>query len=113
MRLRWTAALVLALALPAPTAAESAGEPPAALKRLSLDELFNVKITSVSKRAEPLAHSASAIQVITRNDILRSGATNLPEALRLATNLTVAQVNAHSWAVTARGFSGAAQVNGS
>lgn len=78
----------------------------AALKQMSMEELMNIEVTLVSKRPERLAEAASAIQVITREDILRSGATNLPEALRLATNLMVAQYNAHDWAVTARGFNG-------
>jgi iron complex outermembrane receptor protein len=76
------------------------------LKHMSVEELMNVEVTLVSKRPERLAVAASAIQVITREDIHRSGATNLPEALRLASNLMVAQYNAHDWAVTARGFNG-------
>jgi iron complex outermembrane receptor protein len=74
------------------------------LKRLSLDELMNVEVTSVSLRPEKLSQTPSAIQVITAEDIRRSGATSLPEALRLADNLDVAQKNAHDWAITARGF---------
>src|SRR5207248_5911145 len=50
------------------------------------------------------AVTASAIQVITAEDIMRSGATSLPEALRLATNLEVAQIDSRQWAITARGF---------
>ena len=56
------------------------------------------------KQPEKLAEAASAIQVITSDEIRRSGATNIPEALRLAPNLQVAQVGAHQWAITARGF---------
>lgn len=63
-----------------------------------------IEVTSVSKRPERLSETASAIQVITHEDIRRSGATSLPEALRLAPNLQVAQVNASQWAVSARGF---------
>src|SRR5438034_6816639 len=77
---------------------------PAQLKRLSLEELMNVEVTSVSKRPEPLFSSPSAIQVITQEDIRRSGATSLPEALRLASNLQVAQADARQWAISARGF---------
>ena len=79
-------------------------QPPSDLKRLSLDELQAIDVTSVSKRPEKLSATASAIQVITADDIRRSGATSLPEALRLASNLQVAQVNSHDWAITARGF---------
>lgn len=74
------------------------------LKKLSLEELMNVEVTSVSKAPEKLSETASAIQVITGDDIRRSGATSLPEALRLAPNLQVAQVNASQWAISARGF---------
>jgi iron complex outermembrane receptor protein len=74
------------------------------LKRLSLEELMNVEVTSVSKRPEKLKAAASAIQVITQEDIRQSGATSVPEALRLAPNLQVAQVNSSQWAISARGF---------
>lgn len=72
------------------------------LKTLSLDELINV--TSVSKRPERLSEAASAIQVITHEEIQRSGASSIPEALRLAPNLNVAQVDSSQWAISARGF---------
>jgi iron complex outermembrane recepter protein len=75
-----------------------------ALKRLSLEQLMNIEVTSVSRRPEKLSATASAIQIITGDDIRRSGATNLPEALRLSPNLQVAQANASQWAVSARGF---------
>src|SRR2546425_6304127 len=60
--------------------------------------------TSVSKKAEKLSEAASAITVITQEDIRRSGAASLPEALRLAPNLEVAQVDSHEWAISSRGF---------
>src|SRR5438445_5236726 len=74
------------------------------LKKLSIEQLMNVEVTSVSKRPERLTQVASAIQVITQDDIRRSGVTSLPEALRLATNLQVAQVDSRQWAISARGF---------
>src|ERR1700745_1050956 len=74
------------------------------LKTLSIEQLMNVEVTSVSKRPERLSRVASAIQVITRQDIRRSGASSLPEALRLATNLQVAQVDSRQWAISARGL---------
>ena len=77
---------------------------PSALKRLSLEQLMDVEVISVSRRPEKLSSTASAIQVITGEDIRRAGASSIPEALRLATNLQVAQVNASQWAVSARGF---------
>ncbi len=73
-------------------------------KKFSIEELMRINVTSVSKRSENLATAASAIQVITNEDIRNSGAKTLPEALRLASNLQVAQVNASQWAISARGF---------
>ncbi len=81
----------------APVTAES-------LKRLSLEELLQVEVTSVSRHPEPLSQAASAVEVITAEDIRRSGATTLPEVLRLAGNLDVARKNSHDWGITARGF---------
>jgi iron complex outermembrane recepter protein len=77
---------------------------PGALKRLSLEQLMDIEVTSVSRRPEKLSASASAIQIITGDDIRRSGASSIPEALRLAPNLQVAQANSSQWAVSARGF---------
>ncbi len=77
---------------------------PGALKRLSLEQLMDVEVTSVSRRPERLSTTASAIQIITAEDIRSSGASSIPEALRLAPNLEVEQVNSSQWAVSARGF---------
>lgn len=77
---------------------------PEQLKKLSLEDLMQLDVTSVSKRPEPFKFAPAAIQVITGDDIRRSGASSLPEALRLAGNLQVAQKNSHDWAISARGF---------
>ncbi len=74
------------------------------LQNLSIDDLANLKVTSLSKRPEALADAPAAVYVITADDIRRSGATSLPEALRMAPNLEVARVNGYMWTVTARGF---------
>src|SRR5712671_2295593 len=79
-----------------------------ALKKLSIEQLMNLQVTSVSKRPERLSQTASAIQVITQDDIRRSGASSLAEALRLAANLQVAQIDSRQWAISARGFNGTA-----
>ncbi|MBK5186609.1 MAG: TonB-dependent receptor plug domain-containing protein, partial [Gemmatimonadaceae bacterium] len=71
---------------------------------MSIEQLMEINVTSVSKQPEKLSEVASPIQVITNDEIRRSGATSIPEALRLAPNLQVAQVGAHQWAITARGF---------
>jgi iron complex outermembrane receptor protein len=77
---------------------------PSDLADLSLEELANLEITSVSRRAERLSDAAASIYVITGEDIRRSGVTSLPEALRLAPNLEVARVDARQYAISARGF---------
>lgn len=77
------------------------------LADLSIEELANIEITSVSKRAEPLTDAAASVFVIARDDIRRSGARSLPEALRLAPNLQVARVHS-GYAISARGFNNSA-----
>jgi iron complex outermembrane receptor protein len=98
------AALLFALATTHPARAEPAQVEE--LSRLSLEQLANVEVTSVSKAAQPLLSAPATIYVIHREDLLRSGATQLAEALRLAPNLQVTQVGANNHVVTARGFGG-------
>ncbi|HWM44707.1 MAG TPA: Plug domain-containing protein [Burkholderiales bacterium] len=74
------------------------------LADLSLEDLANLEITSVSRRAERLADAPASVYVITAADIRRSGATSLPEALRLAPTLQVARIDASQYAISARGF---------
>jgi iron complex outermembrane receptor protein len=74
------------------------------LADLSLEELANLEVTSVSRRPERLSDAPASIFVITSDDIRRSGATSLPEALRLAPSLHVARVDARQYAISARGF---------
>src|SRR5699024_3798591 len=74
------------------------------LRRLSIEELSNLEITSVSKRPEPLSRAPAAVYVITDEDIRRSGAMSLPEVLRLAPNLHVARLSSASYTISARGF---------
>lgn len=65
---------------------------------------MKIEVTSVSKRPERLSDAAAAIYVITNEDIRRSGATSIPEALRLAPGLEVARQDSHTWAISSRGF---------
>ena len=74
------------------------------LASLSLEELSDVVITSVSRQEERLSDAAASVYVISAADIRRSGARSIPEALRLAPNLQVARVDARNYAITARGF---------
>jgi iron complex outermembrane receptor protein len=78
------------------------------LKTLSIEDLMNLQVTSVSKRGEPVSDAAAAVYVITREEILNSGARSLPDILRLAPNLQVAQITSSSFAISARGFNGPA-----
>lgn len=94
-------------ARPAPATLEPTIEEkldPLALKYLPLEDLLEVEITSVSRRPEPLVRAPSAIDVVTDEDIRRAGVTNLPDALRLATGLHVAQFDGHQWGISSRGF---------
>jgi iron complex outermembrane receptor protein len=76
------------------------------LTQLSLQELLDVQVTSVSKHAEPLRHAAAAVTVITGEDMRRTGARTLAQALRLVPGLQVYRTNAFNYTVTSRGFSG-------
>lgn len=84
--------------------AQAAGEA-RDLTQLSLEELSTIEVTSVSRKAEPLADAAAAISVITSETLRQSGARTIPEALRLVPGLHVAQVTSSAWGVSARGFS--------
>jgi iron complex outermembrane receptor protein len=96
-------ALLLLLVLAAPAAAQTPR-----LTDLSLDELANIEVTSVSRTSEPIARAPAAIYVITADDIRRAGVRTLAEALRLAPNLLVARADAGQYAISARGFNGIA-----
>jgi iron complex outermembrane receptor protein len=74
------------------------------LAKLPLEALFDVQVTSVMRQPQRLSEAASAIQVITGNEIRRSGATHLADVLRLAANVEVQQASAYSWVVSTRGF---------
>src|SRR5580698_10330854 len=76
------------------------------LSRMSLEELANVEVTSVSKSPEPLRRAPADVYVITHEDILRSGATSLSEVLRMAPNLQVTQLTASTYQFGAGGFGG-------
>ena len=75
------------------------------LSQVSLEDLMNVHVTSVSKKEQKLSKAGAAIFVITQDDIRRSGATNIPDLLRLAPGVDVARVDANRWAISIRGFS--------
>ncbi len=74
------------------------------LTQVSIENLMNMEVTSVSKKEQKLSQVAAAIFVITQEDIRHSGATNIPELLRVVPGMTVAQINSNTWAISARGF---------
>lgn len=99
--------LITASARAAPEAEASGSAPGSAdLTRMSLSELANLDVTSVSKASEALQRAPATIYVITHEDIVRSGVTSVMEALRLAPNLLVQQQNSSSYTISARGLAG-------
>ncbi|MGV3592651.1 MAG: TonB-dependent receptor plug domain-containing protein [Gammaproteobacteria bacterium] len=100
---RLTASLVTLLLFPSLAAAQDQGFS-MELANLDIEELMNIQISSVSRRAENLSGATASVFVITSDDIRRSGASSVPEILRMAPNLQVARVNAYEYAITARGF---------
>ncbi len=74
------------------------------LTQVSIESLMNMEVTSVSKREQKLWQTAAAIFVITQEDILRSGATNIPDLLRMVPGMNVAQIDSNTWAISTRGF---------
>jgi iron complex outermembrane receptor protein len=103
---RLLVALMSFLTLSIPALAVASGPVQVAdnLADMSLEELSNLQVTTAAKRAEKLSDVPASVYVITGDDIRRSGATNLGQALQLAPNLEVAQVNSENFAVSSRGF---------
>lgn len=95
-------AVVFLLALTLPTSARTQD-----LSSLSIAELLELDVTSVGKKSQKLSSVAAAVFVISNQDIRRSGATSIPEVLRLAPGIQVARIGAYRWAITGRGFNDA------
>src|SRR5438309_7454479 len=95
----------LAVVVAATTVAQTSRNVPD-VTAMSMEDLMNMQVTSVSKRTQKVADAAAAIFVITQEDIRRSGATSIPEALRLVPGLQVARIDENKWAISARGFNG-------
>jgi iron complex outermembrane receptor protein len=98
---------LLALALAGLAATAPAGELELErLKSLSLDELADIEVWIASRRPERVADIPAAVHVVTADDIRRSGATAIPEVLRMVPGVQVARIDANKWAVSIRGFNG-------
>jgi iron complex outermembrane receptor protein len=95
------ASLVTASWADVPKSDQDSGAP---LKHLSLEQLGDVEVTTASKEPEQVWRTPAAIYVLTQDDIRRSGATSIPEVLRLVPGVEVARVNSNVWAVGIRGF---------
>ncbi len=89
---------------PPQTGAEQPVVAPTALKSLTLEELSQIEVTTPSKEPVKAFQTAAAIYVITGDDIRRSGATSIPEALRMAPGVEVARIDANKWSIGIRGF---------
>jgi iron complex outermembrane receptor protein len=76
------------------------------LTQKSLEDLMNIDVTSVSKKAQKTSETSAAVFVISAEDIRRSGALNIPDLLRMVPGLDVAQIDGSQWAISARGFNG-------
>src|SRR5437667_2685168 len=85
-------------------ATQSNQNPPENLKQVSLEELGQIEVTTASKVPVKAARTPAAIYVITQEDIRRSGATSIPEALRMAPGVEVARVDSNTWSLGVRGF---------
>jgi iron complex outermembrane receptor protein len=94
-------ALALALSVTAPAAAQTTAD---ALKRLTLEEMMNLEVSTVSRAPQRVADIPAAVHVITRDDIRRAGVVTLPEALRLAPGVQVARIDGARYAIGIRGF---------
>ena len=103
IHLRWLTRLLVLLICSGSIAAQETDQPQD-LKKLSIEELTQVQVTSVSRRAERVTQTAAAVSLIRNEDIVRSGATTFAEALRLGTATDVAQVNGNTWGISTRGF---------
>ena len=107
-RMRWAATVLLlgcemAWGQNAPPQKASQSSPND-LTQVSIENLMEIEVTSVSKKEQKLSQVAAAVFVITQEDIRHSGATNIPDLLRMVPGMDVAQINSNTWAISARGF---------
>src|SRR5665213_151359 len=108
MRFRMSPLLALTLAvLPAAVRGDTpaSGDPgPSALKKMSLEQLSDIDVTTPSKTPQTVFQTPTAIYVLTGDNIRRSGATSIPEALRMAPGVEVARIDSNKWSIGIRGF---------
>jgi iron complex outermembrane recepter protein len=97
---------VLATVFVATSARSDTGQSAPDVTAMSVEDLMNMQVTSVSKRSQKVADAAAAVFVITQEDIKRSGARNIPETLRMVPGIEVARLDENKWAISSRGFNG-------
>jgi len=97
--LRVVSGLVLILSVPGSSIAQNAD-----LRALDLEDLMNLRVTSVAKKDQTLSRAGAAVYVITQEDIRHSGMTNIPDLLRIVPGVDVARIDANTWAISIRGF---------
>ncbi|HEY2090788.1 MAG TPA: TonB-dependent receptor plug domain-containing protein [Thermoanaerobaculia bacterium] len=98
--------IIIAALLGAAVASNALAQSNDELSNLSVEDLMKVEVTSVARRGQRLSETAAATFVISEEDIHRSGATSIPDLLRMVPGFDVAQINRNLWAVSARGFNG-------
>lgn len=101
LRAIYSSAATLGVLLVAPQAAALAAPD---YFELTLEQLLEVQVHSASKKVEPVANAAAAVYVVTHEDIIRSGVTSIPDALRMVPGVQVARTDSNSWAISIRGF---------
>ena len=102
----WLAVLACGIVLGVPVHGSAQTAASEDLKRLTLEELMDIRVTVVNRQPEAVGTAAAAVAVITRDDIRRSGVTTIADALALADGVHVARLNNGSWSISARGFNG-------
>ncbi|MFZ3209423.1 MAG: TonB-dependent receptor [Geobacteraceae bacterium] len=107
LNLSW-AAIVLSLGIlltvPIYAAAAQTGKELGSLMELEIEQLMELKVTSVSKKPQLLSDAAAAVFVITQDDLRRSGVTSVADALRMVPGMQVARIDSNKWAISSRGF---------
>ena len=106
LRAKRTLAVALVAMFVTGNASASTSQDVPDITTMSVEDLMNMQVTSVSKRSQKVADAAAAVFVITQEDIQRSGARSIPEALRMVPGLQVARLDENKWAIGSRGFNG-------
>lgn len=102
-RISATLGVLLTISLTIPPAHPQVLQPD--FMQMNMEELLDLEVTSVSRKPQKVSDAAAAVYVITQQEIRRSGATSIPEVLRLAPGLHVARLDTNKWAISSRGFS--------